>query len=1235
MSVSEEELRAAIVQIASHADVETLSELRRLFGTTVASGERSVAVSGDARGAIITTGDSHTTINIAFQDDGIGIDGQTYCGEGAEHLRSLLGEILAPQLKIDWPQVSRELLEEHFQLTTNPLTSREDISYEFGQVYIPLGLVARKKVPRIQEDVTAERGSELYQADIHQANTEQGQHRKGIETVEIVQRFENDEFIEQVLRQRQSPKSQGTRLAIIGEPGAGKTTLLQQTARWLSTQYPDDIIIWISLADLQDDTLESYLEKHWLQRIVREAGSADVLFIHKQDFTNQMQQKQVWLILDGLDEMQSIDNILNSIQRQIQQGGWLQRTRIIATCRLNLWDSSSNTLTEFDVFRTLDFDYPQAVESFITQWFEPRDKKELGEILCTALSASGKERIRDLVKNPLRLTLLCFSWYLKQGQLPDTQSDLYHRFIERVYDWKQTAFSTTTAQRIHLNQALSTLSIQALESTGSSRFRLSQALVHRCLSQTLPNSNKTVLDLALDIGWLNKVGVDANDPELPVYAFYHTTFEEYFASIGIDNASFFLNPVPHDPLAPEASYRVLEARWEQVFLLWLGRQDNSLSSEKNALVRSLLTFKDKCGGFYSDRAFLIAVVGLVEFPACTAAETIIAQLLDWQFGRPNWLWQAWLEFVDPIRTDTRRHAAEKALFQTNRKQAIYALTANLNPSFKNTRFQRFLWMLRHCVDEKQKLDRYQAIASKLGELDPDNPAAITTLNRIVAITWDKYPKTCSNAAPSLGKVGQNQETAVRTFIDIITLQQKLVTLSIKQEQATLKSIFYGFFTDSMMIEAYRRVMPVYDDLRLYRQNSRSSSLSKTFFKQLSKYSTNNVVFRWFNWRVIRFRSFHTFSLAGIAHGLGDTNVCREAANQALVHLLSMWPIHQNLDYGVRWEVINSLSKIGNNNSHAIHGLLWVLTTPNPLDIHLLAVEGLGRIAPGNEAAIQLLSNILENNPDEELRWVASESLERIGTGNAAAVAYLSQIIGKATDDDILCVAAKSLSIIDPGNSTAAQTLESLLKTTKDSFIRGISTGLLQTRDPASQRENIIKALIKSVEETENATPHSKSRYRRAAHLLSNKAYIHRELAVSNLIETIHTNQNSLIKENAIISLGNVGRNNDAASHALLQVLNTECLYWIREKAAENLAIVGLGPESLTRQSFKTLRRHRFNRKFHKLLWEYIERERYQDVHKFFETYPLPSLLIKGFAADLAAIFRDIFWQWPKEKPPRY
>ncbi|MDM9379416.1 ATP-binding cassette domain-containing protein [Chlorogloeopsis sp. ULAP01] len=64
--------------------------------------------------------------------------------------------------------------------------------------------------------------------------------------MEITQTFEHQQFLEQVLRHRQSPKSQGRRIAMIGEPGAGKTTLLQQIARWVSQEIEQSVIIWVS-----------------------------------------------------------------------------------------------------------------------------------------------------------------------------------------------------------------------------------------------------------------------------------------------------------------------------------------------------------------------------------------------------------------------------------------------------------------------------------------------------------------------------------------------------------------------------------------------------------------------------------------------------------------------------------------------------------------------------------------------------------------------------------------------------------------------------------------------------------------------------------------------------------------------------------------------------------------------------------------------------------------------------
>ncbi len=77
--------------------------------------------------------------------------------------------------------------------------------------------------------------------------------------MEVTKQCEHDEFLTEVLGRGESPKSQGRRIAIIGEPGAGKTTLLQQVGQWLIQNFPDSLVIWVSLADLQGDRLEAYL----------------------------------------------------------------------------------------------------------------------------------------------------------------------------------------------------------------------------------------------------------------------------------------------------------------------------------------------------------------------------------------------------------------------------------------------------------------------------------------------------------------------------------------------------------------------------------------------------------------------------------------------------------------------------------------------------------------------------------------------------------------------------------------------------------------------------------------------------------------------------------------------------------------------------------------------------------------------------------------------------------------
>lgn len=125
-------------------------------------------------------------VNIGEGQD-IHIGDKVYQGADAQTIRSIFLEVLSQntrQLEIDWHNISQAMLSEQQRLTTNPLTSGERITYRTEQVYVPLGLVERKKPTRRGEDVSPEQGSELYRE------------------TEITQTFEHQQFLEEVLRQR-------------------------------------------------------------------------------------------------------------------------------------------------------------------------------------------------------------------------------------------------------------------------------------------------------------------------------------------------------------------------------------------------------------------------------------------------------------------------------------------------------------------------------------------------------------------------------------------------------------------------------------------------------------------------------------------------------------------------------------------------------------------------------------------------------------------------------------------------------------------------------------------------------------------------------------------------------------------------------------------------------------------------------------------------------------------------
>jgi energy-coupling factor transporter ATP-binding protein EcfA2 len=444
--------------------------------------------------------------------------------------------------EIDLRSVSKNLLEDLKKLTTEALTAGDGIRFDFDDVFVPLGVVERQqKTKRKEDDGAPDRGSELYE--------------------EKVTPITHKDFFKDVLLRGNTKISNGKRIAVIGEAGAGKTTQLQKIGSWLLEE-SDDIPVWISLTDLGAKSVREYLFENWVCEAAGEIESAPQAW--KDSLGEAIKSGKVWLLLDGVDEM-TVSNPLSYLSTQLNES-WLKNVRFVLTCRVNVWDGGKNALTGFDVYRNLDFDYPDDVYKFIGKWFVRTP--ELAGSLTQALEQSGKERIRDMMKNPLRLTLLCYSWQLKQGELPETKAGLYEWFVEAFYKWNKgkAQIELSRSQEDELNRALGELAKRAIDGE-TSRFRLTKSFIENVFREF----DIDLFDLALKLNWLNEIGVAAEDPLETVYAFYHPSFQEYFAALATTNWRFFINR--NSSLLEPESYRIFEEKWEEIVLFWIGKRE--------------------------------------------------------------------------------------------------------------------------------------------------------------------------------------------------------------------------------------------------------------------------------------------------------------------------------------------------------------------------------------------------------------------------------------------------------------------------------------------------------------------------------------------------------------------------------------------------------------------------------------------------------------------------------------
>ncbi|MGL5794642.1 MAG: NACHT domain-containing protein, partial [Waterburya sp.] len=690
-------------------------------------------------GGSLTTGDISETIN--YQIFNLSIKDRTE---------------LPP---ITWREVCRLMLEKH------PLrqhATEEDFELD---IYVPLGLMERKQ----QQHRPANK--DLPMEDVYKLEAKE----------EITRQFKHNQFLEHIglsAKQAESTKS----IAIIGEPGAGKSTLLEKIAKEIDEQNKG-LPICISLANLEGLTIEEYLEQKWLKDallIIKELVPQAELSVRNvpeelkealaEKFTN-TQQDEIWLLLDGLDEMKATSPVeaLKTIEAQISSS-YLAKARVVLSCRLNVWDANlTNPFSKFDIYRTLEFEDSQRDE-FIQHWFNQLNKSQLGTDLITKLKKIGKERIRELVKNPLRLVLLCRIWTLDRGQLPETKAEFYQRYLPYFYNWKKNIRDLTEEDELQaqLHQALGKLAITGIESGYRYRFKRSVAR---------QEMGKNLFKLACDLGWLNIVDRDLATDEA-VYAFFHPTFQEYFAACTINDWDFFIPRNHLNKPVQEKEYRIFESKWKEVILLWLGREDIT-QEEKEKFINALVNFKDCCYrvqsntlalGFYQYRAYLLAAEGIKEFKLCHRTNEIVTQVVKSVFGELIWNIQ---------------NLAKIALIEMNRIKGIKALVQliilvqlisfSIHEDIRwiavkslekinvgnSTTSAALVKLISYSIDK----NNYLLLADDLEEIGIENPKAIILV--IILFNSARNESTCNQVVERLKKLTLGNHEVNATLIKII------------------------------------------------------------------------------------------------------------------------------------------------------------------------------------------------------------------------------------------------------------------------------------------------------------------------------------------------------------------------------------------------------------------------------------------------------------------------------------
>lgn len=350
------------------------------------------------------------------------------------------------------------------------------------------------------------------------------------------------------------------RIFILGQPGSGKTTFLKHLVIQAVQGQLQAIPIFVSLKAWSDENMDLM---PYLVRLFEICNFPDA----KPFIETILEEGRAIVLFDGLDEV-NVDG--GKHQRVIQAIRDFSRrygnSRIVITCRTA---ASEYTFEHFGYCEIAEFTRRQIID-FVSRWFQKDRFKQTS--FLKAFANPENERLLDLAKRPLLLTMLCIT-FEETMTFPQRRAELYEEAIDALlkkWDTSRNIQRDLIYRKLSLGYKRQLLMELAAETFEKGEFfmpkRALAQRVKRFLRRLPPVDQTEDIDGEAVLRAIEAQHGILVERARDIYSFSHLTFHEYFTAC-------YIADHPSNSVWRAIVSQAPNPQWREVLLLTVSMLD--------------------------------------------------------------------------------------------------------------------------------------------------------------------------------------------------------------------------------------------------------------------------------------------------------------------------------------------------------------------------------------------------------------------------------------------------------------------------------------------------------------------------------------------------------------------------------------------------------------------------------------------------------------------------------------